>query len=495
MTPDSTQPRSTRKTTGTPTSTRRPQDSSKSVPHGSYKRYYRRRLNGAHPITDDRLPHLLNALSSYCSAKILDIGCNDGLITAQLARMKSACSFTGIDLDPSLIARARRVNKKRVQEEVARLKELRNQVQTFVPLSCRVVQGSRLSSTSIPSATDSPAVSRQGNLTSGPPFHENFPFNILYRCEDIVAENPGRIARQVAEYDVILCLSVTKWVHMHSGDVGLKRLFHRMFALLKPGGILILEPQPVHSYKLARQRGVEGAHRSFKNDLKLKPVQFPSYLTSEKVGFDRFEMLRGKQGKGKRFNRPLYVFHKKDDRKDRKTVVDQLLEQILEEAICGTSAGLAQEAAEIIGSVLGEETTGKRDAIIDDSIVREEQSQRGVKRKQSSHLTDKEPDGGGGPKCPRGDAVSQIALPDSDTHDVTDALMGDDKGEDVATEDGKKEDAERDSGRGGANCSAGEQQRGGQAEELEVIEVIDLVAEASSDDPELVCANRTPKGN
>ena len=49
--------------------------------------------------------------------------------------------------------------------------------------------------------------------------------------------------------DAIVCLSVTKWVHMNWGDAGVKALFRKVNQLLLPGGMFILEPQPWSSYR------------------------------------------------------------------------------------------------------------------------------------------------------------------------------------------------------------------------------------------------------
>lgn len=56
------------------------------------------------------------------------------------------------------------------------------------------------------------------------------------------------VEAQTPEYDVVLCLSLTKWVHLNWGDEGLKRMFRRIYRHLRPGGILVLEPQPWSSY-------------------------------------------------------------------------------------------------------------------------------------------------------------------------------------------------------------------------------------------------------
>jgi 7SK snRNA methylphosphate capping enzyme len=47
-------------------------------------------------------------------------------------------------------------------------------------------------------------------------------------------------------------LSITKWIHLHNGDKGMKEFFRKAYDSLKPGGTFVLEPQAYESY--ARRR-------------------------------------------------------------------------------------------------------------------------------------------------------------------------------------------------------------------------------------------------
>ncbi|XP_026115714.1 7SK snRNA methylphosphate capping enzyme [Carassius auratus] len=151
---------------------------------------------------------------------------------------------------------------------------------------------------------------------AGPPLPEmitnslppgDFPANVTFVKGNYVLESDMLLQTQTEEYDVILCLSVTKWVHLNWGDAGLKRLFKRVYKHLRPGGLFILEPQPWNSYG-KRKKLTETIFKNY-HSIRLKPDHFSSYLTTE-VGFSSYELIGTSQNYSRGFQRPIYLFHK-----------------------------------------------------------------------------------------------------------------------------------------------------------------------------------------
>ena len=77
------------------------------------------------------------------------------------------------------------------------------------------------------------------------------------------------------QFDVILCLSTIKWIHLNFGDAGVKALFLKVSAQLAPGGLFIFEPQPWSSYK----KIINSCSLAVENpEIELKPHLFKAYL-------------------------------------------------------------------------------------------------------------------------------------------------------------------------------------------------------------------------
>ncbi|KAG2389311.1 hypothetical protein C9374_013871 [Naegleria lovaniensis] len=90
-------------------------------------------------------------------------------------------------------------------------------------------------------------------------------------------------------YDIITCLSVTKWIHLNYGDDSIKFLFHKVFRLLKSnGGIFVLEPQTWKSY--AKKRDLTPTFQEQFKNIKFRPTAFHEYLMKQ-VGFSRCETI------------------------------------------------------------------------------------------------------------------------------------------------------------------------------------------------------------
>jgi len=129
----------------------------------------------------------------------------------------------------------------------------------------------------------------------------SFPYNIEFRSENLLVSVIEE--RRNLRYDVVLCLKLTKWVHLNWGDEGLKVLFHKCFRLLRPGGLLVLEAQEWSSYSSNKHLTPHGKQN--KGSLILKPDEFTTYLVHV-VGFCQPESL----GSCPPLKRPLLLFRR-----------------------------------------------------------------------------------------------------------------------------------------------------------------------------------------
>ncbi|XP_072302358.1 7SK snRNA methylphosphate capping enzyme [Eucyclogobius newberryi] len=333
-----------------------PQRQRKTFQYGNYNKYYGYRNPGA--IEDLRIQ--VFKPEWFKGKDVLDLGCNAGHLTLYIAKMFQPARILGLDIDGDLVYGARKnirhylselqteEARREVQEKGSIKTEGRDGEQSHTATEnshneavgkpengqlgraesgpAEAVKDNDSHTSAAGSQRQEPPAGQSVNstfpvslrisrgpiaapplteVTSAPPGH--FPSNVSFVKANYVLENDHLLVTQRPEYDVILCLSVTKWVHLNWGDNGLKRLFKRAFKHLRPGGIFILEPQPWESYG-RRKKVTEIANRNYRN-ICLKPEQFTFYLTSE-VGFTSYEYLGAPKSAFKGFQRPIYLFHK-----------------------------------------------------------------------------------------------------------------------------------------------------------------------------------------
>jgi SAM-dependent methyltransferase len=124
---------------------------------------------------------------------------------------------------------------------------------------------------------------------------------VSFRVENVIEKDTFD-----ATYDVILCLSVTKWIHLNWGDEAIRKLFRKVHRALTAGGLFILEAQPWESYRNKRKM-TETTRRMYR-EIKLFPEQFPKVLTEE-IGFVCVERIVPRHP-SKGFTRPIEIYRK-----------------------------------------------------------------------------------------------------------------------------------------------------------------------------------------
>lgn len=262
--------------------------------YGNYNRYYGYR--NAQNEVDGRLNVFARRKEMFCGKDVLDIGCNIGHITLSIARDFAARSVTGIDIDRKLINIARKnvkhyvncVRSPATHEDGGKGKDCDA---SFYPLSMPISYG----------LIDIPGFTKNKN-------QKGFPYNVTFVQGNYILEDDALLASEQSQFDAILCLSITKWLHLNFGDLGLKRAFKRMHAQLRPGGVLVLEPQSWGSYG-KKKNLTERIHKNY-HSIEFLPHKFTQYLLSPEVGFSKCEVVSIPPHPSKGFQRPIQLFTK-----------------------------------------------------------------------------------------------------------------------------------------------------------------------------------------
>uniref|UniRef100_A0A0N5ALM6 RNA methyltransferase n=1 Tax=Syphacia muris TaxID=451379 RepID=A0A0N5ALM6_9BILA len=245
--------------------------------YGNFSRYYGFRIGQG----SGKDPRLFAFKKEWFEKKtVLDIGCNAGYVTLWIAKEFSPRYILGIDIDQHLVGVARKNIRHYCDKNI--------QIEGKFPASF----ASRYGPISFPSIT----------------FSSKFPNNVWFRQENYVLDYDEYLDSVKQEFDVILALSITKWIHLNWGDSGIKRFFKRIFLHLRPGGKLFLEPQGHESYYRRAKMNAD-LMENYKK-LKFLPDSFKEYLLHE-VGFESVEELDVPKAKTKGFDRPIQVYKKK----------------------------------------------------------------------------------------------------------------------------------------------------------------------------------------
>jgi len=76
---------------------------------------------------------------------------------------------------------------------------------------------------------------------------------LSFRTENYIEQIDTKQIKQ-EQFDIILCLSTIKWIHLNWMDAGVKALFLKAYQQLSEGGVFIFEPQPWKSYKTTKSK-------------------------------------------------------------------------------------------------------------------------------------------------------------------------------------------------------------------------------------------------
>lgn len=355
--------------------------------YGNFRRYYHIRnpntadqdawvpSTSTHPAlaVDSRVTSILRYLRSYYvgndesstprtspdNVKVLDIGCNSGKLTIELAQTlpellrkcraaqsdagsrsktelgsKLEVRIVGVDIDPSLIRQAKKAAA--AARSRYRPEHIRAQAQGSIDdaLHYDALPPGALHYPSvfpslygcIPSAAHNDLEPRgdhrPDHVHLSPPYLDFHAHEWVSSSPHppVSSSHPIRDTSSHRGYTIILALSITKWIHIQQSDAGLIRFFARIASSLRPGGMLFLERQQWPSYHSARN--MDSTMKGKIRQLQIRPDgDFDWWL--ETMGMELVDLIG--QGVGVGFERPLQVFRKVEN-----AVMAELVEKVLD---------------------------------------------------------------------------------------------------------------------------------------------------------------------
>jgi len=287
--------------------------------YGNYHRYYGYRVGET--LEDHRVAHFRDEW--FAGKRVMDIGCNEGLVGLSIAVRCKPAKMLGVDIDPHLVKKAR--------EKLARLKRAAaRQIRERREAASRVEVLDEKGKETKKNETD------PGPSDSGPDLNPDlktetetvtetrladaadaldavsFARRNVLAPEDEKRGDTKLFARD--SFDAVLCLSVTKWIQLNWGDAGLEKLFHDVHECLSPGGVFIVEPQPWRSYGRAfkKQTMPDETRKHFQN-ITLRPCMYAEFLKTT-VGFESVTTLRNADmHDASEFDRTVLLCVKKKD--------------------------------------------------------------------------------------------------------------------------------------------------------------------------------------
>lgn len=260
---------------------------SKEYIFGNYPSFYYKRYLDAIKEKDEKFSILRPEW--FEGKSVLDIGCNEGVLTLLIVEHFNPKSIEGIDIDYRLIKNAikntkqlmrnslcseivsnvekeEKTKNKSINEDTLLTIEDANKIKSIVNELKTLPQSFRLT------LSNNNIIKGMNENINGQFKKNHINSKISFQQENYVRE----LKTVKSSYDTIVALSVIKWIHLNYGDIGVKIFFFNTYHQLNKGGFLIIEPQQWSSYKKSSKLSKQ-IYQSYKQ-IKLLPNSFIEYL-------------------------------------------------------------------------------------------------------------------------------------------------------------------------------------------------------------------------